>query len=62
MLYLVKRDVEGGVNRGWKLGTRLTNQLDAFRLLGEKVVVTLAVGEASIAEVGIRAIREDREA
>ena len=61
MLGLVKLGVEGGVNRGWKLGTHLPNQLDAFRLFDKKVVITLAVGEASITKVDIRAIREDKK-
>ena len=62
MLQFIELDVKCGVNRGRKLGTHLSNQLNAFRLFDEKAIVTLAVGEASITKVDIRAIREDREA
>ena len=62
MLGLVKFDVEVGVNSCWKLRTRLPNKIDAFGLFGEEVVFMLAVRDALITEVDIRAIREDRKA
>ena len=57
----IKCDVEYGVDSSGKLGSYLSNEVDAVGFINKKIAVVLTVKDATVVQHDTRSVLEDRE-